>query len=131
MKILNLEQFLQQRGLNYKVVIGPRWESKDADGKISEDRFYIIDSSLETKKTVRSVWKKGEWSAAVSKALDEFDLHETKIIYSHDLDAVKKQILAEGEKAYNAYVIRQKRMDENVTSEKLSTSFKKLLKELK
>ena len=130
MKILNLEQFLQQRGLNYKVVVGPRWKD-NSDGKISEDRFYIINSALETKKTVRSVWTKGEWSAAVSKAIDEFDIHETKMIYSHDLDEVKKSIFAEGEKAYNAYVIRQKRVDENVTSEKLSTSFKKLLKDLK
>jgi len=130
MEIQNLEQFLQQRGLNYKVVVGPRWED-NSNGKLSEDRFYVINSALETLKTVRSVWKKGEWSSAVSNALEEFDVHETKMIYSHDLNSVKKGILAEGEKAYNAYVIRQKRVDENVTSEKLSTSFKKLLKDLK
>lgn len=131
MKIQNLEQFLQVRGLNYKVVVGPRWEGEDAKGKISEDRFYIINSALETKKNVRSVWKKGEFSPTVVKILKEFDLHETKMIYSHDLDAVKKQILAEGEKAYNAYVIRQKRIDENVKADKLTTKFKKLIKDLK
>jgi len=130
MEIQNLEQFLQQRGLNYKVVVGPRWED-NSNGKLSEDRFYVINSALETLKTVRSVWKKGEWSAAVSNALEEFDIHEIKMIYSHDFNAVKKAILAEGEKAYNAYVIRQKRIDDNVTSDKLSTSFKKTLKDLK
>ena len=131
MEIQNLEQFLEARGLNYKIVIGPRWESEAAEGKLSEDRFHVINSSLETKKTVRSVWKKGEWSAAVSKALVEFDIHETKIIYSHDLKVVKKQILSEGEKAYSAYVIRQKRIDGNVEVDDNSKKFEKLLKELK
>lgn len=133
MKIQNLEQFLEARGLNYKVVIGPRWENEGAEGKQSEDRFYIINSALEQKKSVRGVWKKGEFSPAVEKALKEFDLHETKMIYSHDIDSVKRAILAEGEKAYNAYVIRQKRMteDEKTTSSKLSKEFSKMIKDLK
>jgi hypothetical protein len=42
MDIQNLEQFLEARGLNYKIVVGPRWEHEGADGKLSEDRFYVI-----------------------------------------------------------------------------------------
>jgi hypothetical protein len=130
-KIQNLEQFLTARGLNYKVVVGPRHASEDADGKPSEDRFYIINSSLETVKSVRSVWKKGEWSSYVTKAIEAFDLHETKMTYSHDLKAAKQTILAEGEKAYNAYVIRQQRIDKNTKADKVSKEFSKIIKETK
>jgi hypothetical protein len=129
-KILNLEQFLQNRGLEYMVVIGPQWENEDAKGKQSEDRFYILDSALEQNHYVRSVWRKGEFSSAVQSALDEFDRHETKMSYSHDIDLVKKKIFAEGEKAYNAYIIKQKREHgDNLKSDKTSAKFKKLIKE--
>jgi len=131
MKIQNLEQFLESRGLEYMVVVGPQWKNEEAKGKPSEDRFYVLDSSLDQKHYVRSVWRKGTFSSAVENAIDEFDRHETKVIYSHDLNAVKKQILAEGEKAYGAYVIRQKRIDENVKSDKVSKDFTKKLKDLK
>jgi len=128
--ILNLEQFLEARGLEYMMVIGPQWESEEAKGKISEDRFYVLDSSLEKRHYVRSVWRKGEFSSSVQSAIDEFDRHETKMSYSHDIDAVKKMIFAEGEKAYNAYVIKQKRTHgDNVKTDKMSTKFKKLIKE--
>ena len=129
-KILNLEQFLEARGLEYMVVVGPQWENEDAKGKQSEDRFYILDSSLDQKHYVRSVWRKGEFSSAVQSAIDEFDRHETKMSYSHDIDTVKKEIFAMGVKAYNAYVIKQKRNSgDNITTPKMSTKFKKLNKE--
>lgn len=127
--ILNLEQFLENRGIEYMMVIGPQWESEETTGKPSEDRFYVLDSSLEKKHYVRSVWRKGEFSSSVQSALDEFDRHETKMSYSHDIDTVKQTIFSEGEKAYNAFVIREKREHgENITTNKVSTKFKKLIK---
>lgn len=129
MNTKNLEQFLQVRGLNYKVIVGPRWKDKEV-GKPSEDRFYIINSVLETKKNIRSVWKKGKFSPSVEIALKEFDLHETKMIYSHDLKEVQKSILAEGEKAYKAYMMRDERKGED-KMDKLSKDFDKMITKLK
>ena len=130
MKTKNLEQFLQDRGLNYKVVVGPRWNSNEVKGKPSEDRFYIINSSLEEIKTVRSVWVKGKFSTSVDKALKEFDLHETGIMYTHDFQEVRKTIFAEGEKAYNVYMLRDDRKGEE-KMDKMSKNFEKMIKKLK
>lgn len=129
-KILNLEEFLIRRGLEYPVVIGPRWE-EDTKGKPSDDRFYVLNSAAEQVQYIRSVWRKGEFSSGVQSAIDEYDRHEINIRYSHDMDSVKKSILLEGLKAYRAYVIREKRTHgDNVTSTKLSDNFKKLIKTL-
>jgi len=130
MKTKNLEQFLQGRGLNYKAIVGPRWKNDEAKGKPSEDRFYIINSSLEEKKSVRSVWTKGKFTPAVEKALNEFDLHETKVMYSHDYEEIRKAIFAEGEKAYNAYMLRDDRKGEE-KMDKVSKDFEKMIKKLK
>jgi len=127
-KILNLEEFLIQRGLEYAVVIGPQWESEEVKGKSSEDRFYVLNSAIEQIHYVRSVWRTGEFSSAVQTAMDEHDRHETKVYYSHDMDSVKRSILAEGIKAYSAYVIKQKRIHgEDIETDFMSKEFKKII----
>jgi len=128
MKILNLEQFLKDRGLNYKVVVGPRWENDDAKGSASDDEFYIINSALKQIKKTDKVWNRKKFSLTVINILKEHDIHETTMIYTHDLDEAKKTIFAQGQKAYNAYVIRQKRSHgDDVKTDSESSSFKKLV----
>ena len=126
MKILNLEQFLAKRGLNHKVIVGTRFAG-DRKGKPSQDRFYIINSSLEEIKAVKKVWTKGVHTKAVMDALGKYDIHETKTIFTETIEEAMGHIFAEGKNAYSAYLNRYK--DEEVETDKVSKKFMKLFKE--